>query len=101
MSARNRVHGRRAPPVHRFRFWPATRLGWLAVALAVASVALTLGWKLISPAGALPGLSCGFAGGVAGLAAIFGQSPLPASRRLSSRSFSCSPSMTGRSLHER
>ena len=69
MSARGHVHGRRAAPVHRFSFWPATRLGLVAVALAVASVVLTLSWKLMGPAGALPGLSCGFAGGVAGLAA--------------------------------
>lgn len=71
MAARGYVHGRRAVPVHRLSFWPATRLGWLAVALAVASVVLTPSWKLMGPAGALPGLSCGFAGGVVGLAAIF------------------------------
>ena len=53
------------------KFWalPATRLGWWAVGLAVASVAGILGWSVL-PGGAGLGFLCGLAGGIIGLITI-------------------------------
>jgi Na+/proline symporter len=36
----------------------------------VPSIVLVLGWKLMGPAGAFPGLSSGFAGGIVALVSI-------------------------------
>ncbi len=68
-------HGRGARPhlTRHVPFWPATQLGWGAVALAAASVVLIPSWKLMGQAGAVPGLSCGFAGGIVALAAMLRQ----------------------------
>lgn len=70
MATSSHGHGTRAHVAHRFAFWPTTRLGWWAVGLAAVSIVLIPSWKLMGPAGAIPGLSCGFAGGVAALAAM-------------------------------
>lgn len=55
----------------RFAVLPHTRPGKWAVALAVASVVLMAGWRLMGPVGGFPALVCGLAGGVAALIAIF------------------------------
>ena len=49
---------------------PTTRLGRWAVGLAVANVVLVLGWRLMGPLGAFPGLVCGLAGGTVAFVAI-------------------------------
>ena len=55
----------------RIAILPSTRIGWWAVGLAAANVALVHGWSLMGPLGAFPGFACGLAGGVVGLIAIF------------------------------
>jgi hypothetical protein len=57
--------------VRRFEFWPRTRLGKWALALAAASFVLLLGWSLVGRLGGVPGLGFGLAGGALGLVAIF------------------------------
>jgi multisubunit Na+/H+ antiporter MnhB subunit len=56
------------------KFWarPATRLGWWAIGLAVASFLLGFLW-LFLPGGALISFLCGLAGGVIALIAIIRQ----------------------------
>jgi hypothetical protein len=71
MTTSSPGHGTRAHIGHRFHFWPTTPLGWWAVGLAVASIVLVPSWKLMGPAGAFPGLSCGAAGGVVALTAMY------------------------------
>ena len=53
------------------KFWarPATRLGWWAIGLAVASIVGILAWSIL-PGGAWLGFLCGLAGGIVGLIAI-------------------------------
>ena len=48
---------------------PATRLGWWAIGLAVASFLLGFAW-LFLPGGALISFLCGLAGGIIALIAI-------------------------------
>lgn len=60
----------RLPRAPRRGFWPATRLGKCAVALAVAHVLLVPSWRLMGPLGAFPGLAAGAAGGGVALVAI-------------------------------
>jgi len=56
------------------KFWarPATRLGWWAVGLAVASFVLGFLW-LFLPGGAILSFLCGLAGGVIALIVIIRQ----------------------------
>jgi hypothetical protein len=51
---------------------PSTRLGWLAVGLAVASIVLNLAWSFL-PGGALLGLICGIIGGILALIVVIRQ----------------------------
>lgn len=60
----------RLPRRHRRPFWPTTRLGTWAVALAIANVLLVPSWRLLGPLGAFPGLAAGAIGGVVALVAI-------------------------------
>lgn len=71
MAAAGQGHRAHRPVTRRFPFWPKTRLGWSAVTLAAASIVLVPSWKLMGPAGAVPGLSCAVAGGGAALVAMF------------------------------
>ena len=73
MATSSHGHGTRAHTAHRFRFWPTTQLGWWAVGLAAASIVLIPSWSLMGRLGGIPGLVCGFAGGVIALLAIFRQ----------------------------
>ena len=73
MPTNSHGHGTHAAAAHRFFFWPMTRLGWWAVGLAAASVVLIPSWSLMGRLGGIPGLVCGFAGGVIALLAIFRQ----------------------------
>jgi len=52
-------------------FWkrPATRLGWWAVGLAVASFVLNFAWSIL-PGGAILAIICGLVGGVLALIAV-------------------------------
>jgi hypothetical protein len=59
--------------VRRFVFWPRTRLGTWAVALAAVSFVLLLAWGIVGRLGGVPGLGFGLAGGVLALVAIFGR----------------------------
>jgi hypothetical protein len=63
---------RRLPPrrARRVAILPTTRLGRWAVGLAAASFVLVLAWRVMGPAGAVPGFACGLAGGVVALVAI-------------------------------
>jgi ascorbate-specific PTS system EIIC-type component UlaA len=56
------------------KFWalPATRLGWWAVGLAMASFLLGFLW-LFLPGGALLGFLCGLVGGILALIAVISQ----------------------------
>lgn len=49
---------------------PTTPLGRWAVGLGVGYLVLVLGWRLMGPLGAFPGLVSGLAGGVVALVAI-------------------------------
>ena len=53
-------------------FWPTTRLGKWAVALAIVNVVLMLipSWRVMGPLGAFPGLVFGLVGGVIAVVAI-------------------------------
>ena len=55
----------------RIAIRPTTRLGRWAVGLGFAFLVLLFSWRLMGPAGALPGFACGLAGGVVALVAIF------------------------------
>jgi hypothetical protein len=57
------------PTLSHFLERPATRLGWWAIGLAVASFVLGFAW-LFLPAGALISFLCGLAGGIIALIAI-------------------------------
>ena len=57
--------------MHRFVFWPRTRLGTWAVALATVSFVLLLGWSIVGRLGGVPGLGFGLVGGVFAFVAIF------------------------------
>lgn len=70
MTTRTRTLRKVASGSHRIAVFPAARLGWWAVGLAVASLVLVLAWSL-TPAGAFPGFVCGLAGGILALLAIF------------------------------
>lgn len=52
------------------RFWPATRLGKFAVALAIANLVLVPSWRLMGPLGGLPEFAAGVAGGILALVAV-------------------------------
>ena len=70
MATSSHGHGTHTHGTHRFHLWPATQLGWWAVCLAIASIVLIPSWRLMGPAGAIPGLSCGLVGGVVALVAM-------------------------------
>ncbi len=67
-AARQRLPVEKA---RRIAMLPATQLGRWAVGLAAAAVVLVLAWRVMGPAGAVPGFVCGLAGGVVALVAIF------------------------------
>lgn len=71
MATSSHGHGTHGHITHRFLFWPTTTLGWWAAGLGATSIVLIPSWKLMGPAGAIPGLSCGFAGGLVALTAMF------------------------------
>ena len=68
MTTAGSTHG--LPARHRRPFWPTTRLGKWAVALAIGNVVLMPSWRLLGPLGAFPGLAAGAIGGVLALVAI-------------------------------
>lgn len=70
MTTAGSAHG--LPTRHRRPFWPTTRLGKWAVALAIGNVLLMLtpSWRLLGPLGGFPGLAAGAIGGVLALVAI-------------------------------
>lgn len=70
MAGSGRGRSSRVPVRSRVRYWPRTRPGWWAAGLAAASIVLVPTWRLMGAAGAVPGLSCGLAGGTIALWAI-------------------------------
>jgi hypothetical protein len=62
-------HGAARPSARRVAFVPTTRLGWVALALAMAYFPLVSAWSLL-PGGAALGFLAGIAGGVVALVSI-------------------------------
>ena len=67
-AVHQRLPVKKAP---RIAILPTTRHGRWAVGLAAASVVLVLAWRVMGPAGAVPGFACGLVAGVVALVAIF------------------------------
>ena len=68
MTTAGSTHG--VPAKRRRPFWPTTRLGKWAVALAIGNVVLGPAWRLFGPLGGFPGLVAGAGGGILALVAI-------------------------------
>jgi hypothetical protein len=56
---------------NRFFALPGSRLGWMAIGLAAASILLIITWSILKAS--IPGFLCGLAGGVLALVAILHQ----------------------------